>query len=441
MNAARASWLDRLRRAAYRRLGRDLPDFSRQSAPDWQDANDAVLAAAGPLERQVREALVAAGAAPEQALALAAGQVRQLRGNVAQIARNAPSPQRLAAALAVSPPGVDPRHVLILQQVHADLGSAADPPDAGALVERWRALRDEIEFTTLPTGEINARAMRCPYGGSVIAFEPAFFDLFYHVSNAFADAIDIDKATAMARRHAGGEAGLKGLDAIRFGDASPVVALFDTFAAFAFNGAPPANLPGYRAESFELAEHLRRSGLLFVGAHEVAHLLLGHLETAATDFGASREQELQADRLGWLLADAAMSRRGVHPMTRAMGAALFLIAAMMIELVRTTCGGVAPSLMGLLREATAQSGGTHPAAALRLLQLYDLAARERQPPQLGLATEFLLGLLLDVGEQFWLRIGPDLHGRFERGARPAPSWEGWDAFAGGREADVRRDGS
>ncbi len=429
MNAgldASTRWLSLLRRASSKQLGRALPDFSAQASAARDAASKAALAPGGAVEQSLAQAFTASGLDPAHAPNL----VGQLRNNVAQVDGHAVSPETLDAARALAPPEVNPQHTLILERTRGIIERLADISH-GERVERLKALRGRILVSTLPTGEINARAMRAPGdAGFVIVFEPAFFDFFYHFSNAFADAIDGPRAQALAQGHALGEPDPPLAQAIRWGDSAPVKALSDTLCAFVFQGVPPPNLPAYRPDAFSLAEHLREGAMAFLMAHEYAHILLGHLDgPAASSFAASQAQEIEADRLGWRMADTALARQGLPPPVRPMGATLFLISALMVEMARgAALTGEPQTLTDRVRRAATETGGSHPTAVQRLAVLSE-GLFSSYPPELARGAQCFMALLLEVAQQFWLRIGPVIQSRRAGGAQPSPVWEGWDAFA------------
>lgn len=426
---AARQFLERLRLAGYRRLGRPLPDYSPKAIAARDAASMAALAPGGEIERD----LVAHGLTPAQAAAL----VARNRAAMAQIDRHhTPLPAGTPSA------GVDPRIAGILADTQAQVESLAEP-GAPSLPGRLHALRGHVIADLLPTGEMNARAFRIPRSDAyAIAFEPVFFDFFYHATCAIADALDPLGARRAARRFALGEA-VSIAEPIRWGDAAPLHAFLSMLEAFLLEGHPPAVLAPYREDSFDLAETMRRTGMLFVTAHEYAHILLGHVEGQATH-QASWEQELEADHLGWRMTDTVFDRMGVPAAIRALGAQAFLACCAVLALARDAIAqGSGGSILDLVpaashaggdEDARAQvealrgtTGLSHPPLRLRLTS-FNRMLRLGRPALAWREAEFFSMLIFEVAGQFWMRMQPFLLRRHEQGARLAPSWEGWDSF-------------
>lgn len=298
-------------------------------------------------------------------------------------------------------------------------------------------LNGRVTFSTLPTGQVNARTLIVPHTNTyLIVFDPAFFDFLYSISNNFAQAIDPKKAQEGAKQYAVSGREMPLSKAIHYGDPTVTESFFSTLSAFLGWGLPPPLHP-YDEEIFSLAEHLRQTGALFIAAHEYSHILLGHVQPSNANEGRSRhdgpesktwKQELDADWLACGILDAVLTARRLPPPVRFMGVHFFFISAMIVDLALTALqSGQSQQLMNLIKSAEQQPGTTHPVPVLRGANV-NLWLQKKYPPLEYRATQYFAALLLQVADSLWVNVEPHVLIMRSKGFNPPVNWTGFDVF-------------
>ncbi len=204
------------------------------------------------------------------------------------------------------------------------------------MTSEW--LKDSVTLSTLLTRELNARTFKAPFAQDSrpqywILFDPVFFDFFYHLSNAYTSAIDMDGLDKSGNCYAMGDETVSVDDAIYWGGPEPVEMACKMLRSFVAFGFPPLDIDPYDDRIFPLAEKLRNQAELFVLAHEYAHIIRGDMDDRAKH-QALWQGEINADILGFRMSNAVLAMEGVPAKVRKAGINLFFCGLMLVELTR-----------------------------------------------------------------------------------------------------------
>ena len=127
---------------------------------------------------------------------------------------------------------------------------------------------------------------------------------------------------------------------------------------------------------------------------------------------------------------------GTSPETRLGGAALFFMGLALIEMARHELETGEPWNLSDLK-AAAVSGpkpsDSHPTALVRLAKLSQ-EFEDHFPPIQARAAQFIVGLFIDLTNQFWIRLGPNFLILHQKGQRPKPVWKGYIGVEQGQNA-------
>ncbi|MFI5891652.1 ImmA/IrrE family metallo-endopeptidase [Actinoplanes sp. NPDC051513] len=421
-------WLARLQNAAYRaKLGTTPPVYRADDIRKLFARNQEVLRAGGEYEREIA-AKVGDDARARSVLAL-------LRRGQEQVSAHRDVEAVLAEYVNAPTPYVDPFHHSILTRIQRQIEIL---PAMYPALSFGRALADlagRVTVSTLPTGQVNARTVAVPGGEHfLILFDPAFFDFVYYASNNFAQAINpvSMKREAMRFMETGESRPLT--PSINYGDESVSREFLKTFEMFLHTGLPPLPTP-YDEGIFRLAEHLREGAVLFICAHEYAHILLGHLtpdeETAhsvhAGPGSPSWDAEMEADVLAFALVDAVSAARLVRPV-RHMGAYFFLFSAMLIEAAfEVADSGRTKELHEFIAPPADDEPATaHPVAPLRVGILNDWLER-KFPTTDFRGSHYHAAVIAEVASSVWHHIQPRIAAMRTDGVAPRGVWTAFDS--------------
>ena len=307
-------YLEHLQKAAYAKLGHPPPTFSTESLLRRKAENLEALREGGEIEIRLKERLKKEGLDP----ALSHSILANWRRGVEQVDSHHNLDSILREYSDAPTPYVDPFHHAILKKLQSDIEALYRVFPQLSFSGELQKLNGRVTFSTLPTGQVNARTLIVPHTNTyLIVFDPAFFDFLYSISNNFAQAIDPKKAQEGAKQYAVSGREMPLSKAIHYGDPTVTESFFSTLSAFLGWGLPPPLHP-YDEEIFSLAEHLRQTGALFIAAHEYSHILLGHVQPSNANEGRSRhdgpesktwKQELDADWLACGILDAVLTAR------------------------------------------------------------------------------------------------------------------------------------
>jgi hypothetical protein len=301
-------------------------------------------------------------------------------------------------------------------------------------------LRGRVIVSTLPTGQPDAISRAVPETDQfLILFDPTFFEFLYRLSNDFAELIDPDKMRQEAMRYmaTGQERPLS--ESIRYAEHRSLNESFaSTLMTFLEKGTAPPPRP-FDDRAFQLAEHLRSTALIFVVAHEYAHILLGHLKpdkiglrsVHAGPKSAEWQDELAADRLAFGVSDAALSGRRLVRAVHFMGTDCFFLCVMLLNLgLDVLSSGRSVSLTDMAdpsRLTDSQLATSHPIPSLRLAHLH-YWEESKFPLNEYRGMEYHAAVLIEVASQAWLGVRPGLLRMHATGVKPAASWTGLDIF-------------
>jgi hypothetical protein len=426
------TYLARLQQAAYARMGVSPPTFNPDELHSREAAwTDEFLPS---LDRQLEEdgidTLTRRVVLDRFRLTNTQGDLEELR----VAARNSPTPY-------VNP--YDHQRLTILDGRIANLGRRRPQLNFASELQK---LCGRVTVSTLPMGQVNARALRVPGTDEyLIVFDPVLFSFIEHVSIAVAEAIDWEKALESARRHteAAEAVDLSDVDlSIASRHDHPEVArrFFHTMFCFLHRGMPP--FPQRYGKEFRGAVQLLRwNATLFILAHEYVHLLLGHPLTSDAPY--TPEQELEADWLACSILNADLESRGNNPLTRFIGPYFFFVAAMLADLglgaIRT---GNTRLLSDLIPRDAIELGevsrSTHPIVPRRMRTL-DQWLRENFPPRGVRSNEYFATLLVDVAANLWATVQPAVLNLRAKGLQAPALWNSFDIFEGAKlEAPTTR---
>jgi hypothetical protein len=222
--------------------------------------------------------------------------------------------QRLAATPS---PYEDPGTVSLMDLLMADLERAAE------LMEL--ELPPRPVFGSLPLGQLNAMAIAVPESDErLVVFQSGLLGYFNLLSKAVAAALPASEAGEDDKDRAGFDLNRDRVRANLMQDPEPLARLTDFLAAYVVHGDP------HSAEQYVLAGRtvpvanlLRHSSELFVLAHELGHLLAGHLDHPVRDLApvviddedgttmpGAWPLEFEADYIGMALTTCAMHDSG-----------------------------------------------------------------------------------------------------------------------------------
>jgi len=424
VDALRLAALQRLQQAGYARLGIAPPDFSAEAEARKGAGNAEALKPGGEIEQAMTASFVARGLDP----AAAQPMLKDLRKALEQIVTR----QRALPPSNGQPPSLSDLHhraILLAQQQRLERLVDYLPEFAAA----FAPLLGKVTLDDLPTGELNARTLFAQPASNPpsywILFDPVFFDFYFHLSNAFASAIDLEALGSIGARYARGDDSASYRGAIRQGDPKPVYALFELLRNFTVMGIPPVLLTPYDERGFQFADAIRDQAALFVVAHEYGHILRGDLSHALTT--DAWRAETGADLIGWRLANAVLDMERVPPASRLGGVNLFFAGLLLLELARRALADGQPrSPSDLIPHGPPDPKSSHPPASVRLGLLME-EFRNHFPQDQNRAAEFFASLMLELVGLFWERLEPaflDMHGK---GLRPIPVWKGMQALEQG----------
>jgi hypothetical protein len=345
--------LDRLERQAHQELGIRIPSFDRSAADD-RDRYERYLASNPDI---TPDKLVEALAQFEQR--------RALRANVVDLS-SSPS---------------------ILNGCVGDLESAI-----GLFDKEQRLSR--TYFGTVPGGGLDASSFRLTDGGAYAVVIPQGF---FHLTNLLTKLVILlhpftptPKGFVFMPTASFEQLGLAAHPYIKFRHQ-------DLLEAFFLIGDPMAALPYTEAIPYQdRFAYLLAGTELFVVAHEVAHVLLGHIDDPA-DGNALEERELAADELALRIVTTYFRAHTDFPVARAS-----LCGSLFLSMVRLWEAGIAR----LTGDPEIARSHTHPAFASRLQRFTNAlsAGQDEQTPNwylfthnaIRFATEMMATPALDV---------------------------------------------
>ena len=411
--------LRRMQLAAYQRAKLRPPDLSPAALTARDAASLQALEPGGSIEQAIAHRLRSHGRDPEAAK----GEVARLREAAQQIDQH-------ATPLVDSGEGqrlCHPRHAKILSTQRKRLEGLVNfglPEFTGAF--SW--LRDKVTLSTLLTGELNARTFKAPFAQDSqpqywILFDPIFFDFFYHLSNAFASAIDMDGLDKFGNRYAKGDDTASVENAIHWGGPEPVEMAYKMLRSFVAFGFPPLDIVPYDDRIFPLAETLRNQAALFVLAHEYAHIIRGDMDNRA-NHQLPWQAEIDADIFGFRISNAVLTMEGAPAKVRKAGINLFFCGLLLVELARRALdNGEKRGVADLMPRQAPSAADSHPEAMSRLCFLDDEFSQHFPPDQVR-GSEFLTTLFVEITTQLWRRIEPAFLDFHSKGVRPKPVWLG-----------------
>ena len=330
----------------------------------------------------------------------------------------------MAAALADIPtPYENPVLYRILQRLQKEMDAIIKlmPSTTAAAANR------RFFVGTLPTGQVNARAIAVPNSDDyLIVFDTQIFNFVNLLAKAVASA-------ALPVQHNGVASMSLSSDDVerRIREDPDVLARFEEVVCmylvtgFVGAAAPYSLEPPFASMAAELVD----STELFIMGHEYGHVISGHFareqrtlrsalpEQDAQEFATDWNDEFVADNRGVELASAALQVRGGHIARSFMGADFFFICTLLIERaasVLTTGEDLSTENMD---ETT-----SHPPAGLRLAMLHR-GLQNALPPELYSAVKNVRDVLLGVVEILWRSSAyPALKNMHGQGVRPSQVW-------------------
>jgi hypothetical protein len=415
-------YLEELQRAAYARLGAEPPMFDPTKFLSLKKGNLEALRDGGPFDRDLAQA----GLDPAVRLAL----LRQLRQAEEQVPDEVY--QQVASQFHEAPtPYENPTVHAILRSTQATLLAAA-----GRYPEmRLEELSERVTLGTLPTGDWNARTLLVPKTDEyLIVFDPPFFDFFRHFTNATSGPLLLASEYTEHGPTTLNQV-LERLRAALREDPIPAERFTLTLVSFLRWGRPFLEYP-LPVPISSFADVLRTSLTTFILAHEYGHILLRHLKEAERWTGSDvqvwwrdfrhYDQELEADRIGCDLAQAALAARECPHPYRFVGMDLFFLAVMLTELGLAALNeGNFKRIVDLfpVGEPPRPNDALYPRPAVRYGKAHGWIKLSCSEADFRTIDD-VSALTLGVAEELW-RSAQSLLSAFHRdGVKPATVWEG-----------------
>lgn len=300
---------------------------------------------------------------------------------------------------------------------------AARVEKAVEVVTEPTAARPHPLIGTLPTGQVNAMAIRVPDTSEhIVVFESQIFNF----------CLLFSKAVTMAMPYIGNEGGYVKIStdmdqiAARLDQHEEITKrFFEVVAAYVVEGSPglaPQYLPPYPWGS--AASRYCTAMEFFIMAHEYSHVLLEHTgrgRRSASLLGGksaevlewSRQQETDADALGAILLMASPDL-DIDSSMRFVGVSLFFGALMVVESALTLLA------FGEERQLVSE---THPAHLERLLgALGVVLGLPGIDPDKQQGIRKLAEVIIGIVSRLWDRIRPVFYEMHQRGVRPHKRW-------------------
>jgi hypothetical protein len=286
-------------------------------------------------------------------------------------------------------------------------------------------IRPRPAIGTLPTGQVNAMAIRVPNTDEhVIVFESQIFNF----------CLLFSKAVTLALPFKGNEDGFikmsTDMDDVRQrieAEKEITQRFFEVVAAYVIEGTPGDAPPYLPPEPWgTVAGAFRDAMEFFIMGHEYSHILLQHTaqgeKTAALLGGDqaevlawSHQQEIDADGLGVFLLMGSADVK-LDPAMSFVGVSLFFGALAIVERAVTLLH---------FGEERQLSSRTHPAHTERLRSARDAALACPFVPEKDHVGVVQLAEVIDtITETLWERSRPVLVNLRDRGFRPHRIWTG-----------------
>jgi hypothetical protein len=281
------------------------------------------------------------------------------------------------------------------------------------------------QIGTLPTGQVNAKAIMLPDSNEyLILFESELLTFVLLLSKVVA------RATPFKRSNSSGRLAFSTAkdDWVRTLREQPEI-LFrfqEVMLAYLLVGRPSAATQYVLEEPYgSLAMNLRRSMVLFVLGHEYGHIIDGHfsrLRVSSVDAEDNRRQivlqnwrrEFEADVKGLDLMATAMQTDGVDITLSYSGADFFFSCLEIVE------QGIAILRTGKIIKYAASD--SHPTAWMRREKLRK-AVNNSLPPEVASAAIQLGTIVEQIMAALWTLTIPILQERYKAGERPSNIWD------------------
>jgi hypothetical protein len=316
----------------------------------------------------------------------------------------------------IDPPTLyqNPTMIAMLESMYTDIEDAAETlMGDGAPSRENRPL-----IATLPTGEVNARAMLVPEtdGEHIVVFDDQLFTFALLVSKVAARCFP---PTAGGFEHSGDP----WRDVL---EEHPEIEerFVELVAAWLVTGRPDQAPQYWLSEPWRSLGTLLLEGMeLFVLGHEFAHIALGHVDASlakanrygraeASTIPRSWREELEADALGVDIAVAIHNREQLTSTFATAGAQIFFFSTHMLSEGLALLGtGTIPSNL--------DEESSHPPGGLRWAMMYEQVTARTGEKSESLEFADTLSRLLKT---LWERAKPTILEWFEQGVRPAEAW-------------------
>ena len=326
--------------------------------------------------------------------------------------------RRLAGAMGL---GNDPRAAFEKLTGTRDAGSGGfeHPALHRAMLVTFDLMQREMEaldmerlpspwLATLATGDVNARIVaEARTRAKVMFFEHGLFRYFFDIAKLAAWA-----APPLSDAQLSDDAALARLQPRHTMPPQASSYFVATLFAYAASGTPMASAspipdPGHNQSlAIMLLNHMER----FVMAHEIAHLVRGHLDEAPAP-----RQEFEADASSLMLVTLLAER---HHRSWALGYWASELALVAMNFLYRAVGVVE---FGPVRLGWASK--THPDPLARREALRGIWLEPRMPPAGVLAARGVCGMTEALFQRLWEFAVGVLALEHQRGARAAASWK------------------
>ena len=295
--------------------------------------------------------------------------------------------------------------------------------------DSFQQVKERVIIGTLPTGEINARAILTPNKNHyLIIFDSEIFNFANLLSKSIAYAMKPELAMGMMVL----SMNIPDIEERLAEDESVLRRFSEPIISFILTGRV-LTAPYILKHPFSMmAKKLLDSMELFVMGHEYSHMILGHLNEnnlcasalpslqKNTEFHKSWIQEFEADIKGVQIMSAACQSQGYHFLESFLGVDFFFICSMLLE------RGINVLKTGedeLWKFDETEFSSTHPPILFRLNYIHQ-ALKNKFDAKIYEGIMNMNRNIIGVVETLWeIALLPRLKELHKQGVKPNMIWE------------------
>jgi hypothetical protein len=320
----------------------------------------------------------------------------------------------------------NPFNYRILRGLQTEIENTLAAMHAGGML---KSVLPKVVVGTLPTGEVNARAILVPSSEYfLVVFDSQMFNFVNLLSKALSLAIPPREVDGKIIRS------MRPEDILQAIGENPDAAerLKEVMSMYLTIGTPEGAAPYTLEERYQEMAGLLRDGMeLFAVGHEYGHIASGHFTpqspihdteisgTPVSEYLGDWDQEFQADRFAAQVSSLALQTRGVHRFQSFIGSDFFFASTMLVErglnVLNNGCDEP-------FRLSDTEQRTSHPPAGLRMAMI-EQAMKGGLPEQDFEILMGLRGLLLGALDVLWrATVLPLLLRMHHQNVRPSKVW-------------------